>query len=80
MCRHYDRSVKGINLLNVLCRSAEVSFEVILKPIQFCDAKTRQIKRAGMVTKNGLNNPVFMAIRAVFKLECKDKRQGKAAD
>lgn len=62
MCWHYDhckgRTVKGINLLNALYHSGEVSvpvaFEVIHKPIQFCDVATRQVKRASVVTKNEL--------------------------
>lgn len=62
MCWHFDhcqgRSVRGINLLNALYHSGEVSipvaFEVIRKPMQFCDLKTRQIKRASLVTKNEL--------------------------
>jgi hypothetical protein len=62
MCWHFDhcsgRTVRGINLLNALYHSGEVSipvaFEVIRKPLQFCDVKTRQIKRASLVTKNEL--------------------------
>jgi DDE superfamily endonuclease len=62
MCWHYDhcsgRSVRGINLLNALYHSAEVSipvaFELVKKPLQFCDIKTRQEKRASEVTKNEL--------------------------
>jgi len=60
ICWHYDhcqgRSVKGINLLNALYHSGEVSipvaFEVVKKPLQFCDLATRQIKRASELTKN----------------------------
>lgn len=60
MCWHYDhcqgRSVRGINLLNALYHSGDVSipvaFEVIRKPVQFCDLKTRQVKRTSEVTKN----------------------------
>lgn len=60
VCWHFDhckgRSVKGINLLNALYHSGEVSipvaFEVVKKPIVFCDVATRQIKRASEVTKN----------------------------
>lgn len=62
MCRHFDhcsgRSVRGINLLNALYYSGEVSipvaFELVRKPLQFCDVKTRQVKRASEVTKNEL--------------------------
>jgi len=62
MCWHYDhckgRSVKGINLLNALYHSGDVSipvaFEVVKKPHQFCDIKTRKAKRAAEFTKNEL--------------------------
>lgn len=62
MCWHYDhcqgKSVKGINLLNALYHSGEVSipvaFEVIRKPVWFCEIATRQEKRASEVTKNEL--------------------------
>lgn len=60
ICWHFDhckgRSVKGINLLNALYYSDEVSipvaFEVVRKPVRFCDVTTRQVKRASEVTKN----------------------------
>ncbi|MEY4718263.1 MAG: hypothetical protein RL563_881 [Pseudomonadota bacterium] len=60
MCWHYDhcsgRSVRGINLLNALYHSGGVSipvaFELVRKPLQFCDVQTRQVKRASEVTKN----------------------------
>jgi hypothetical protein len=60
MCWHYDhvsgRTVKGINLLNALHHSREVSlpvaFEVVSKPLLFCDVNTRQVKRASAVTKH----------------------------
>jgi len=62
MCWHYDhckgRSVKGINLLNALYHSADVSipvaFEVVRKPHQLSDVLTRKVKRASAVTKNEL--------------------------
>lgn len=62
MCWHYDhcknRTVKGINLLNALYYSGDVSipvaFEVVRKPVQFSDLKTRKVKRASLVTKNEL--------------------------
>ena len=62
MCWHYDhcegRSVRGINLLNALYYSGDVSipvaFEIIRKPILFSDIATRKVKRASIVTKNGL--------------------------
>ncbi len=62
MCWHYDhsigRSVRGINLLNCLYHSGDVSipvsFEIIHKPIQYCDLKTRKVRRRSEVTKNEL--------------------------
>jgi hypothetical protein len=62
MCWHYDhcegRTVKGINVLNALYYSGDVSipvaFEVIRKPVQFSEIATRKVKRASMVTKNEL--------------------------
>jgi len=60
VCWHYDhtkgRSVKGINLLNALYHHGDVSipvaFEVVKKPLQFCDLETHKVKRASWVTKN----------------------------
>lgn len=62
MCWHYDnskgRSVRGLNILNALyhCQdvSISVAFEIISKPIQYCDLKTGKVKRASKVTKNEL--------------------------
>jgi len=62
MCWHYDhcqgRTVRGINLLNALYYSGDVSipvaFEIVRKPIQFSDIQTRKVKRASLVTKNEL--------------------------
>ena len=62
MCWHYDQceglTVKGINLLNALYYSDDVSipvaFEVIRKPIQYSEIATRKVKRASTVTKNEL--------------------------
>lgn len=62
MCWHYDhvsgRNVRGINLLNALYHvggaSIPVAFELIKKPLQYCDVQTRQVKRMGEVTKNEL--------------------------
>ncbi|MGZ8191678.1 MAG: IS701 family transposase [Methylococcaceae bacterium] len=62
MCWHFDhcsgRSVRGINLLNAPYYSGDVSipvaFALVRKPLQFCDVKTRQVKRASEVTKNEL--------------------------
>jgi DDE superfamily endonuclease len=69
MCWHYDhckaRSVRGINLLNALyhCkgRSIPVAFELVTKPCQYCDLKTRQIKRRSEKTKNERMREMFDA-------------------
>jgi hypothetical protein len=60
ICWHYDhckgRHIKGINLLNCLYHSngasIPVAFELIHKPLRFCDIKTRQEKRCSEVSKN----------------------------
>ena len=62
MCWHFDhtvgKSVRGINMLNALYYSNEVSipvaFEIVSKPIQYSDIKTRKVKRKSEVTKNEL--------------------------
>lgn len=62
MCWHFDhcsgRSVRGLNLLNAIYHSQgasiPVAFELVKKPIQYCDCKSRQIKRKSEVTKNEL--------------------------
>jgi hypothetical protein len=62
MCWHYDHSkgqaVQGFNLLNCLYHvediSIPVAFELIKKPIEYCDLKTHKLKRASLVTKNEL--------------------------
>jgi hypothetical protein len=60
MCWHYDhvsgRNVRGINLLNALYHangvSVPVAFELVRKPIVYCDVQTRQLKRKSEVSKN----------------------------
>lgn len=62
MCWHYDhskgRAVQGFNLLNCLYHVGDISipvaFELIRKPAEYCDLKTRKRKRASLVTKNAL--------------------------
>ena len=62
MCWHYDhtkgRAVQGFNLLNCLYHvngtDIPVAFELIKKPVQYCDIKTRRLKRASLSTKNEL--------------------------
>lgn len=67
MCWHYDHSsgktVHGLNILNALYHCGDISipvaFEVIKKPILFCELKTKQVKRASEVTKNELLRDMF---------------------
>jgi hypothetical protein len=67
MCWHYDhskgRSVQGFKLLNCLYQadgiSIPVAFEVIAKPIQYSDLKTKRRKRKSLVTKNELMRAMF---------------------
>jgi hypothetical protein len=62
MCWHYDhskgRAVQGFNLLNCLYHvekiSIPVAFELIKKPVEYSDLKTRKRKRVSLVTKNEL--------------------------
>jgi hypothetical protein len=62
ICWHFDhsknRSVKGLNLLNCVYHAGDasmpVAYELVRKPILFCDRKTRQVKRKSTVTKNAL--------------------------
>ena len=74
MCWHYDHSkgkaVQGFNLLNCLYHvediSIPVAFELIRKPSEYCDLKTRKRKRASLVTKNEL-------MRAMLEVCIKNK-------
>ena len=62
MCWHYDhskgRNVQGFNLLNCLYQAEDVSipvaFEVISKPVEYSDLKTKKRRRKSLVTKNEL--------------------------
>lgn len=62
VCWHHDhsknRSVKGINLLNCVYSNGDVTlpvgFELVKKPVEFCEIKTKKKKRKAMVTKNEL--------------------------
>jgi hypothetical protein len=68
ICWHFDhcqnRTVKGMNLLNALYYSDEISipvdFRLIRKPLQFCDVATRRLKRASEVTKNEWLQEMFL--------------------
>ena len=62
ICWHHDhqsnRSVKGINIINYVYSIRDVSlpvgFDVIRKPIKFCEVKSKKEKRRATVTKNEL--------------------------
>jgi hypothetical protein len=62
ICYHFDhvsnRSVKGMNLLNCVYSTGNVTlpvgFDLVKKPHQFCDIKTHKIKRKSAITKNEL--------------------------
>ena len=62
VCWHHDhtknRSVKGVNLLNCVYSVGNVTlpvgFDVVKKPIEFCNLKTKKKKRKATVTKNEL--------------------------
>jgi len=62
MCWHFDhtvgKSVRGVNMLNALYYSNNVSvpvaFEIVKKPIKFIDSNTGQTKRKSAITKNEL--------------------------
>lgn len=60
MCWHFDHSkgqvVQGFNLLNCVYHvddiSIPVAFEIVKKPIEYSDLKTKKEKRKSLVTKN----------------------------
>ena len=62
ICWHYDhnkkRNVKGVNLLNCLYQSNNMSipvaFELVKKTLPYCDIASQQEKRMSEVTKNEL--------------------------
>lgn len=62
LCWHHDhtknRSVKGIKSLNCLYKTDEASFplgfDLVKKPIEFCDIKTKKRKRKSTTSKNEL--------------------------
>ena len=59
MCWHFDhtvgKAVRGINMLNALYYSNDVSipvaFEIVSKPVHFSDIKTRKVKRESEIQK-----------------------------
>jgi DDE superfamily endonuclease len=68
MCWHYDhtkgRAVQGFNLLNCLYHvngiTIPVAFELIKKPIEYCDLKTRKRKRTSLYSKNELMRKMLL--------------------
>jgi len=60
VCWHFDhcknRSVKGVNILNAVYHSnntsVPVGYDLITKPIHYCDVKTKKRKRKSEITKN----------------------------
>lgn len=65
ICWHHDhqsnRLVKGVNIINYVYyvysvgnTSFRVGFDLVEKPIKFCEVKTRKEKRRATVTKNEL--------------------------
>jgi len=78
MCWHFDhtvgKSVRGINMLNALYYSKEVSllvaFEIVEKRIQFSDIATRKVKRKAEITKNELmRDMIQVAIKNQLKFK-----------
>jgi len=76
MCWHYDhtkgRAVQGFNLLNCLYHvngaSIPVAFELIKKPIQYCELKTRRLRRSSLYTKNELmRNMLLVCVQNKLK-------------
>ena len=71
ICWHFDhtkgRSAKGINMLNCLYHSQGISipmnFELVKKPHQFCDIKTKKLKRKGNRTKNEMVRDMLMSAK-----------------
>lgn len=69
ICWHFDhtkgRSVKGVNLLNMIYHSSDVSipigFEVIHKHA-YCELETKEHKRKTWVTKNELMRNMFQTV------------------
>ena len=78
ICWHYDhkvgRAVKGINILNCLYYSQDISipvaFEIIKKEIRYCDIRTKQERRKSLKTKNELMRDLFkVAIQNQLKFK-----------
>lgn len=73
MCWHFDhcsgRTVRGINLLNAIYysngASIPVAFELVKKPIQYCDIATKKLKRKSEITKNELMREMIEMIEMI---------------
>ena len=69
MCWHDDqcsgRNVKGINFLHALYYSGDLSipvaFDLVKKPIQYRDIKTRKGRRKSEITKNEMRREMITA-------------------
>jgi hypothetical protein len=69
ICWHHDhcsgRTVKGINLLNAVYHSQgatiPVAFELVKKPIQYCDLASKRVRRKSEKTKNELMREMIEA-------------------
>ncbi len=66
-CWHYShakgRCVKGMNLLSALAvypdANIPCAYEIIEKPVQYCDLETRRVKRKSLIAKNELMREMF---------------------
>ena len=76
MCWHFDhtvgKSVRGVNMLNALYYSNSISipvaFEIIKKPIEYSDLKSKKRKRKSEITKNKLmRNMIQVSINNQLK-------------
>lgn len=67
MCWHFDhtvgKSVRGINMLNALYYSSEVSIPLafeIIKKYQYSEIETKKVKRKSIITKNELMREMIL--------------------
>lgn len=78
VCWHYSHSkgrcVKGLEILTLLLVYEDAvipfSYEVIEKPIEYCDLETKKVKRMSMISKNELARSLIQkAIDAGIKFD-----------
>jgi hypothetical protein len=76
ICWHYDhvsgKNMKGVNILSALVRYGDtalpIAFETVVKPILYCDIKTKKVKRLATQTKNEMfRNMVSQSIKNKVK-------------